>query len=299
MEIVYDVCIYFQFKSLPASIECLCLYAQFLSRTFKAVQSIQNYISGIKTLHSMLEVTFIAKDSIDLKLTLRGLKRLKTHTPHQAAPLSPHILRQFYYQLDLSKTVDVVLWALLLVAFFTMSRKSNLVVTGKNKFDPNKQLTRSDILVGRKGLFVIFRWSKTNQFSNRSHMVPILAIPNSILCPLKAYTRMLEVLPGDGGLPAFFIRINDKPHPVTYYLLQKFIKSGVAKIGLEPKLFSSHSLRRAGATWAFKSEVPGELIKSHGDWASDCYMRYLELSHEERLGVAKKMVQAIQEEFRD
>ena len=128
-------------------------------------------------------------------------------------------------------------------------------------------------------------------------MVPVLSIPNSVLCPLSAYKRMLKVMPGQDTLPAFFIRLGDTPQPITYYCLQNFIKKGVASIGLEPRLFSSHSLRRAGATWAFKSEVPGELIKSHGDWASECYMRYLELSMQERLIVAQKMSGAIIEEF--
>ena len=128
--------------------------------------------------------------------------------------------------------------------------------------------------------------------------MPILAIPDSVLCPVRAYRRMLKIMPGEASSPAFFLTINEIVHPVTYYLLQNFIKKGVEKLGLEPKLFSSHSLRRAGATWAFHSEVPGELIKSHGDWASECYLKYLELSLQERLTVAQRMSGAIIEEFR-
>lgn len=296
-KLFFMFCLYFVFRPLPASVECLCLYAQFLSRTFKSVDSIRNYISGVRTLHSLVEVAYVANDSVDLKLTLRGLKRLKSHTPRQAAPMSPHILRKFYGLLDLSSQVDVVLWALLLIAFFTMSRKSNLVTTGKERFNPRKQLSRADILVGRKGLLVMFRWSKTNQFGEKVHMVPVMAVPNSVLCPVRAYKRMLKLLPGSSSLPAFHIRVGDSLQPVNYYLLQKFIQEGVSQLGLEPALFSSHSLRRAGATWAFKSEVPGELIKSHGDWASECYLRYLELSTEDRVVVAQKMTGAIVNEF--
>lgn len=245
----------------------------------------------------LADVEYVAKESIDLRLTLRGLRRKKGHTPRQAAPLSPHILRKLYFLLDFTKPADVVMWALLLVAFFTMSRKSNLVTTGKEKFNPKKQLSRADILVGRRGLIVLFRWSKTNQFRARVHMVPVLAIPGSVLCPVRAYRRMLEMVPGDDSLPAFFLKAGESALPVTYFLLQKFIKTGVAKLGLEPGLFSSHSLRRAGATWAFKSDVPGELIKSHGDWASECYLRYLELSMEDRVVVAKRMTGSIVREF--
>ena len=156
-------CVYFQFQPVPATIECVCLFAQFLSRTFKAVTSIQNYISGVRTLHALLEAPFHSADNIELKLTLRGLKRSKPHAVQQAAPLSPHIICKVHSLLDLTTPFDATLWALLLVAFFTLSRKSNLVGTGKKAFDRRRQLCRSDVLIGEKGLLVQFRWSKTNQ----------------------------------------------------------------------------------------------------------------------------------------
>ena len=69
-----------------------------------------------------------------------------------------------------------------------------------------------------------------------------------------------------------------------------------AHVGLDPGLFSSHSLRRAGASWAFRARVPGELIKTQGDWASQAYLRYLEFSLSERCQVAQRMTLEIQKE---
>lgn len=288
-------CIYFKFRLLPASVECLCLYAQFLSRTLKAVDSIRNYLSGVGTLHTLCDIPYMGKDNVELKLLLRGLARKKPHMPRQAAPLSPNILVRLLQFLDLDTYLDCTMWSLLLLAFFTMSRKSNLVVTGSQKFNPEKQLCRSDVAVGTNGLLVTFRWSKTNQFGGRTHVVPILAIPGSALCPVKAYKDMLIKFPGEPNDPAFFLKgtaANIKK-PVTYCLLQKFIKTGVAKLGLDPGAFSSHSLRRAGASWAFHSQVPSELIKSHGDWASMAYLRYLDFSLAERMQVAERMSEEV------
>ena len=59
--------------------------------------------------------------------------------------------------------------------------------------------------------------------------------------------------------------------------------------GIDPAGFSGHSFRRGGATWAFSCNVPGELIKLQGGWASDCYIRYLEHSLESRLSVTRDM----------
>lgn len=263
----------------------------------KAVDSIRNYLSGVHTLHVLCEVPYLGKDNVELRLLLRGIARRNPHKPKQAAPLSPNLLVRMLQFLDLHTPIDCTLWALLLLAFFTMSRKSNLVVTGSEKFNPNKQLCRSDVAVGSHGLLVTFRWSKTNQFGGRAHVVPILEIPGSLLCPVTAFKNMLKMFPGEPNDPAFFIKdpVNAAgvKKPVTYGLLQKFIKAGVAKLGLDPRAFSSHSLRRAGATWAFQSQVPSELIKSHGDWASMAYMRYLDFTLAERLQVAERMSEEV------
>ena len=41
-------CEYFEIVALPASAETLCLYVQFLGRSVKFVQSIRNYLNGVK-----------------------------------------------------------------------------------------------------------------------------------------------------------------------------------------------------------------------------------------------------------
>ena len=42
-------CFYFELVTLPASTRNLQLFAQFLSRTFKSVDSIKNYLNGVRS----------------------------------------------------------------------------------------------------------------------------------------------------------------------------------------------------------------------------------------------------------
>ena len=70
-------------------------------------------------------------------------------------------------------------------------------------------------------------------------------------------------------------------HPASVSL-QVMRHAGVA----EASLFTGHSFRRGGASWAFRSGVPGELIQICGDWASDSYKRYLEFSTQNKLDLA-------------
>jgi hypothetical protein len=51
----------------------LCLYGEFLSRSFKSVNFIQNYISGVKTLHLLAGFEFPSENWFSVKLLYRGL----------------------------------------------------------------------------------------------------------------------------------------------------------------------------------------------------------------------------------
>ena len=76
----------------------------------------------------------------------------------------------------------------------------------------------------------------------------------------------------------------------TYSLYQGKLRETIAKkIGLNPLEYSTHWMRRGDTSWAFSSQVPVDLIKSHGDWKSDCYKQYLSFSMEDRLLVASRL----------
>ena len=274
----------------PATPHTMGLYAQFLSRSFAASSSIQNYISGVKKIHLMLGCEF-PEASFELKLALKGIQRKNPHCPKQAAPITPLILLKIAKILDCQKPVDSVFWSLFLTAFFTLARKSNLVKTRSQK--EARQVTRSDIIVCHDSIIVTFKWTKTIQFGQRKLDIPMVHIPGSPLCPVTAYKNMLDLVPASPQSAAFSLPSKAKVRPVTYDEFMKVLRTVIDKAGLNPQEYSTHSFRRGGATYAFKSKVPGELIKTQGDWRSDAYMKYLDLSLENRFQVAQKMVQQI------
>ena len=108
---------YFNFQDLPAEINTLCLYVQFVSRSFKSIQSVRNYLSGVKTLHANLDIDF-PKDNIFSIKFLRGISREKPHIPRQAEPITPVILLDIYKHLNLLKQTDAVFWCIVLLMFF-------------------------------------------------------------------------------------------------------------------------------------------------------------------------------------
>ena len=62
---------------------------------------------------------------------------------------------------------------------------------------------------------------------------------------------------------------------------------------LDSTCYSPHSFRRGGATFAFEAHIPSELIKAQGDWRSDCYFFYLEMSDCQKRAAATHMATTI------
>ena len=279
-------CNFYELVALPCSLETLCLYCQFLSRSFKSTESIKNYVNGIKCLHLMLDLDFNHLDTFYFKLFFKGLKRINPHEVRSALPISPTILLKFREILDFNDRNHVTFWCLFLFAFFLMCRKSNLVGTPD---EPEKCLNRSDVIVGSQFLLVNFRWSKTIQFGERSLQIPLVKNRHSFLCPFSAYISMCNQFSVPDTSPAFVVSKKGILTPVTYNMFNSFLKDCIIKIGLDPNKFSTHSFRRGGATWAFKCGVPSDLIQLQGDWKSSAYKLYLRYGLNEKLSVANKM----------
>ena len=67
-------CKRYQLTAFPASVHTICLFAQHLAYSLAPVESIANYIHGIKTLHSILELDIRPFEHKKVHLTLRGLR---------------------------------------------------------------------------------------------------------------------------------------------------------------------------------------------------------------------------------
>lgn len=224
----------------------------------------------------------------------RGIKRAKQHKPRQAQPMNFILLQRMSHQVGES-SLELACWAAILTAFYGMLRSSNLVAKTKATFDPLKQLCMQDIVMENQAQMALIhiKWSKTIQFAQRQVVLPIFGIPHSPLCPLRAIDKLVESRAGLRGVgpqtQAFSYAKKGKLHTLTYSTLARYFAIWVRKAGAEGKKFSLHSLRRGAATLAFQANLPGELIKSHGDWASDAYLNYLSISLHQRCEVAKAL----------
>lgn len=247
-----------------------------------AVSTIFNYISALPSFYAGLglSVSLSGLECPSLALLKRGIRRLATPSRGPKTGLTPQILLQFRAHLNLTRPFDLALWACLLVGFFSFLRASNLVPKTASDGDGLLFLRRCDCVFEEDGVCLHIRRAKTNQFGSRKVVIPIPRIPSSDLCPVLALKTLFQVVRVLPNLPAFSYRAF---RWLSYSDLLKGIKSLVELAGLDPKDFGTHSLRRGGATYAASCGVPAYYIKLQGDWASDCYTRYIALSPEAKM----------------
>jgi len=237
-------CYYFNLEALPASLETICLYCQYLS-SFLTPGSVKNYLSGVKALHIVSGTEFMHSKAPELRLTLRGIDRLAQHCPEKAPPVTPTILYKLVRISDFSKAEDLVYMTSFLFAFFLFARISNIVPQSVRAFDPRKNLCRKDIVSTEYGLSVTFRWTKTLQFGQRKLIIPLLAIPGSPLCPVDAYKRMCRLVQAPLSSPAFVLPSSSGLSCITKSLFVNSFRSRLALAGIKnPCSFRGHSFRR-------------------------------------------------------
>lgn len=210
---------------------------------------------------------------------LKGLRRHKGDGVNQKLPITDTILRGILAVLNLRDPFEVCFWAACLVAFFSFFRKSNLLIPSPNMFDPTKHLCLSDVHFRSTGAILSVRWSKTIQYRQKTLYVPLPHIESSPFCPSSALMLCTSLVPHQArSTPLFSFPSPQGIQPITYSMFLTHLRLCLRKIGLNPSLFSGHSFRRGGASFALQCGIPADWIRLQGDWASDSYQRYLDPS---------------------
>ena len=164
--------------------------------------------------------------------------------------------------------------------FFCLLRKSNVFPPSLTSFTFNKHLSRQDFSVAEPplppGLLLALRWSKTNQYKDRTLVCPLPWLDHHPLCPVSAVMGALgETPPAARQGPALWHQVGNTWRPLLYGAFLARFKLLLTSAGFNANTFAAHSFRRGGASWGFAQGLPGEVIKVLGDWKSDAYLGYL------------------------
>lgn len=274
-------CEFYSFQPFPVSDANYELYIAFLSKSIKSYNTLVGYLNTIKQFSAYLGYNTSFADSYQVRLLLRASRKVLGDHPFRKDPITVQILTDIFHKLDLSNPLHAVMYALFLVAFFSLLRKSNLVPsTYKDLLCSTPYfLQRRDLVFSSSGMFLQVYRTKTIQFQERTLSIPLPRIPNSILCPVSALQHYFSLVPVASYHP-LFIQVHSPRswRPILAHQFSSFLKDTLSSIGINSSNFSPHSFRRGGATFAFQAGAHPLFIKCLGDWKSDAYLVYLHLS---------------------
>ena len=280
---------YFQLQQLPASVDTLVCFLEFMAKT-SGYNHLKHLYSSVKYLHIALDYDF-PENSFQIDTTMQGLKRRLANVPFQVLPLNPRILRKMYQHIDINKPEDRALWCAYLCSFYGLLRKANAVPVSV-KFDPRKVLVRRNISVDLPNnmVYLYIGFGKTNQFGGRDTIIPIPGNDDPALDPVRHLHSLLSSTAAVPNSPAFSYGPSKF---ITYSKFTTCLKNLLRQSGYNPDLFSGHSFRRGGASFLHSCGGSALMVQSSGDWSSQCFTRYLYLSEAERLKAQSLISQGI------
>ena len=283
-------CVFFNQPILPSTSSTVVPFLELMSLTATYLH-LKHLLSAVKFYHLAKGVSFPEHD-FDIENTLHGLKRKLSHTPHQALPLTPGILRDLFRKLDMSSVKDRALWCSYLVTFYCLFRKSNSVPKSAKNIDLRRTLLRRHVHVDTASnmVYIHVTFAKTIQFGNRDLVIPIPGNSDPALDPVRHLQKLFSKVPCSPDAPAFSYAASQF---ITYSNFTTCLKKLLGLTGYNPRDYSGHSFRRGGASFLFRLGASILQIQASGDWSSQCFVRYLHVSEEERLRVQQLVAKAI------
>ena len=167
------------------------------------------------------------------------------------------------------------------------------MLTSTVNFNPFEQFTRWHVEIDEEGKMAMFliEWSKTIQHCKKELWVPVMLAANSSICLIQTLRRYFNQVVAQDADPMFCYRDDkDVLKALTYSQLSEQLKDWVKKTGRVADGHTLHGLRRGGTLHAFRMGIKLEFIKMMGDWASQCFFRYLDVTLDDRLRAAVRFV---------
>ena len=253
------------------SVGTMCVYAEYLAHKLTSPKSVKNYLGAVQLYHSYIGLEAPNLSHFRYILMLRALPLTTRHFPSQKLPVIPEILDQICAVCDQVGATGIVLKVAFTFTYYGFLRQSNIAPASLTGFDPSHHTTRGDVTLSPPGLVVQLQWSKTHQAPGTPALVPIPSVPgqrpssslhkHASRCPTRSPANPLLTLPSR--------------RPVTSCYLQRALRCILTALGLPAHAYSLHSLRRGGATTAFRDGADFNDVKRHGLWRSDAFWDYV------------------------
>jgi len=263
----FQFCVYANVGVEDPSEELFCAYAAYLARSVKAA-TVRQYLKGLRDLYKARGQPHVG-DALAwprLYKVLKGIDRVKGTDVSKKRPVTPAMLLAMRRMVEPAEASHLALWACTLVSFFGFFRKSNVTAKSGSLWSDGKCIRRMDVRADARGhaLAVTPPGSKTRQ-TGKAPEIYIEGLRGHPLDPFEAWEAHSRAS-GDtpsGLLTAFAYKTGaGRWQALSHALLVQWLKAAAHAVGVPASEVAGHSLRRGGATWAFRMGARAVLIKA-------------------------------------
>lgn len=274
-------------EPLPFNSEIVCTFMLHLALHGLKYTTINNELSALILLGKLNDSPCDLRGEIDVRLTLKALRRILGDMSEAKAELFPNELLKIRDQVNMDVPHELSVWTGILFLYRSLLRKCHVFA---GEFDIN-MLKRSEVEITDYGLLVSVKRSKTIQFAERKTLIPICYVggPLCIVTLLKGFMRQYPS-PPDSPLLS---RVSDgQMITPSYSRALLCLKRWAARAGLKKDL-GMHSLRRGAATMMSMAGFALEHIKDRGDWRSTAVLRYLAYPLSRKIDIDNKIAKLL------
>jgi integrase len=222
--------------------------------------------------------------------TVNGIKRILAQPVCHKEPFTAQDIKSFFNVLDSESLIDVRNTCMIVTAYFGFMRINKLL-----------NIRRCNVSIHKTHIEILLPQAKTDQL--RQGRVVFIAKLNNDECPvdlLMLYAKLAGFKLEQKSNAFLFARCIFKQKrlslfnvttQMSYNNARDIVKNKVSQIQLDPRLYSTHSMRSGGATSAAQAGTSERLLQLHGRWACPTSKdRYIKESLDARLQVSKNLL---------
>ena len=252
-----------------------------IDSTMASLKWVHSFIPGINQWNNPMNDDFLSK-------IMSSSKRRISLSKNQKTPISGPQINQMISSSNLNDLIELRNCVIISLAYSLLLRHDEFSHLALNHFTENEN-----------GYKILIPKSKTDKYRNGSHV--LLKSCSSSISPfmlLKRYISMAQLKIGENHFlffPFKKVGINhiNQNKMLSYATFRDIVKSFAIKIGLDPVIYGTHSLRSGGATDLAPNISEFELLTS-GRWSDSRSIRsYVELSDSHRFEINNILQSAI------
>ena len=284
--------------TFPLSQLSVIIFIGWLDNRGLAMSTINSYLAGLRLIHLTLghDIPHLRSDIVNQILAgKKNLDAVKPSPKPVRIPITPTMLRVLKHAIskdDLHYFDKRLFWFLCVVAFHGSFRLGELLTRRPNQFDPNyallgRHIVSSPTIINNVSSSFLEITLTSSKCSPTSSTVVDVYPTGSDICPVKAYTKLLNQQILNQDLPAFRLYSGKNLTPALFNKKLKFWLTSF--IDFSAFSVSGHSFRAGIPTILASMGYHSSDIKSIGRWSSRAFLLYTKLPRTKRVAMAQAL----------